>query len=553
MEIPGGLFSIRLPYDPDQPFRWPVSIAEVAGMQAALEDGLAGVARQAGSPRARNIYLIAFKWLLVECLSLLHACLILSRAQARGDQLMFSAEYPMFSGLQRDGVPYGDGVVPLRAKRTPAGLWPYSMTALRRMGRQVQWVGWRGCLMHRKSDAAAITVMAHNPLLLQALKADGRPVYYLASDRLVPASDPRTPESELTRQLHVLAEASWELIRELLARIGWTPSDKLRRYVLSLTTGLLQQVAQDYRHVERLWAHDCPRTLWTGSGGFYWARIARAIVQERGGEVVGFDHGGPTSALQSKDIYYIDGLFASRFITHTQAGAALYQENARYWPFGLPPLRVDGCPGNSVRHLRELVEREWAKPGSGKIRRVMYVGTVFRGERHWTETVLMDDAVYLDWQARLMATLVRSGVDVICKPHPGGMLKGRRLEYTTTCTFRYEPLEEIWDEADAFVFDYAGSTAFWHTLCTRKPVIWINHGLHPWHTEPYALIQRRCRIVDAGFDEDNRLQMDVSLLRRHLQEPPGEPDLAFVLRYMIGDPAKPSVSEPAAATSPQVR
>ena len=150
----------------------------------------------------------------------------------------------------------------------------------------------------------------------------------------------------------------------------------------------------------------------------------------------------------------------------------------------------------------------------------------------------MDDPVYLDWQARLVETLSRAGFEVVCKPHPWipakGCFNGRPVEFSKACEFRYGWMEELWDDIDAFVFDYVATKAFWHALCTNKPVVWIDHGLHPWHEEPYAMLQRRCEVVPAWFDEDNRLQTDTARLVKALRTPLPEPEFSFVDRYMLG-------------------
>jgi hypothetical protein len=183
----------------------------------------------------------------------------------------------------------------------------------------------------------------------------------------------------------------------------------------------------------------------------------------------------------------------------------------------------------------------------------MFVPTTFRAAKQWPEGIIPDDPVNVDWQARLMDALADAGFRVLCKPHPDTVHLGLPypFAFSRRAEFRDEPFEAIWGEADAFLFDYPITTTFWHALCSRKPVVLLDHGLLPWQARPHELMARRCRVVPAWFDEDRRLQTDVEQVLRHLREPVGPVDLSFVQEYMVQDLAwRPSPAAREAQAAP---
>jgi hypothetical protein len=514
-------------------FAWPVAPSEVAQHRIVLEENLRSVVVATGSELLRTTVFIVFKWLMVEYVSLLQASMLAARGAPRESPFGLG-DYPMLAGLVDRGVPYGDGVAPLRLRRDAgAGILSSAVNLARRVKRQAEWAGARGVTSHSQSGSGVVTVIAPNPFLVEVLRASGRTPYYLTPAALARAIG--RCGDDATEEQARLSDAVADVPLASIDAAGWPVSAGLRDYVRLITRRLFVQAAHDYAALERTWRHRGPSEVWSGSGGNYWVRVARA-ASRHGAHLTGFQHGSQTAVFRSTDLYYQEGLFAHRFVTYTRAGAELYRENARLWPFGLPPLELTAHPAGARSHLCQLVESQQVRRTTRKVRTVMYVTTVFRGEKQSPELTLLDDAVYLDWQRRLIKTLADAGFTVVCKPHPEGALSGRRHAYASECEFRHRPMEQVWDDVDAFIFDYSATTALWHAMCTQKPVIWVDHGLHPWHAEPYAAVQTRCRVIPARFDDRQRLQVNEAQLIAALTEPQEPVDHAFVRRYLC-DPA----------------
>ncbi|HEX9780159.1 MAG TPA: hypothetical protein VGB20_02995 [bacterium] len=523
-DVPASLFAAALPYE-SALFSWPMSMEEVEALKDAIERGLIRVLEECREPDLRTAAIVVLKWLLVEYLSLAQGCGLIARTRERGQRLVLSDEYPMLRGLAERGVPYGDGVAPLHLKRgRRTGPGTRIERIIRRVGRQAQWGGLRGMLTRRIDGPETVCVLAPNDLLRAELASRARAVYCLGPEALMTQARGEDPP-----KVTELGERLASMLAEVLSARGWKAGTPLREYVRALTERLLEQAARDLMNVTRRWERTWPRELWTGSGGHYWVRIARAVTRAQGGSVTGFDHGGSSAwALhQTRTLYYMDGLWADEFVAYTDAAASLYQRDAAEWPLGLRPPVVRGPAPGSRHPLRSLIMRERARAKPDRVRTVMYVPTVFRGEKQVNNLLLLDDMAYLDWQARLVGALCGAGFRVICKPHPEGLLKGRPLRYIDQCEFRYDAFESAWNDADAFVFDYLATTAFAHALCTRKPVVWVDHGRHPWHQDARALAARRCTIVPAAFDQNNRLQADFDRLAASLHGPVTEPDRAL--------------------------
>ena len=72
--------------------------------------------------------------------------------------------------------------------------------------------------------------------------------------------------------------------------------------------------------------------------------------------------------------------------------------------------------------------------------------------------------------------------------------------------------------ADAFVFDFAAS-AFMEALCTNKPVVLIETPIRRLLKAGRKEVQEICTIVQADFDENNRIVADFDEVIAGLSKP----------------------------------
>ena len=126
---------------------------------------------------------------------------------------------------------------------------------------------------------------------------------------------------------------------------------------------------------------------------------------------------------------------------------------------------------------------------------------------------LLPDVIALDWHIRLAQMLARLPIELAVRPHPESLLPG--LHHPSAQAFTPlvdEPFQRVVEMVDGFVFEHPNSTAFWEALCTDRPVVWIDLGTGNLSEETRNVVARRCRIVEAHFDDRNRPQIDDAIL-----------------------------------------
>jgi hypothetical protein len=92
-------------------------------------------------------------------------------------------------------------------------------------------------------------------------------------------------------------------------------------------------------------------------------------------------------------------------------------------------------------------------------------------------------------------------------------------------------------EADIFVFDRCHSTAFWTALITNRPVIYLEATPPAMHPEISEIMERRCKILRASFDDRNRPQIDPAELREAILTGQSRVDPAEVQELLLGKAA----------------
>lgn len=145
--------------------------------------------------------------------------------------------------------------------------------------------------------------------------------------------------------------------------------------------------------------------------------------------------------------------------------------------------------------------------GLGVQSRIYYVVTIFRALRQLVPT-LLPDPVYLDWQFKLVEAMRKRGIDLICKPHPEGILRGGRHPLENVAPVEYRPFEQIRDEAGGFLYDYLQSTTFWEAICTDRPITVVDFGITQLNDTVAYLLEKRCHVIKVRWDDRNLPTID---------------------------------------------
>lgn len=354
--------------------------------------------------------------------------------------------------------------------------------------------------------APAVTAVSHNDLLCAVARSSSERVGFHHAESIL--AEARRRQNGLPRRQEVVPLAA--AIADRLAGVDGLEEPyrgRLRSLLLPVVEGECAKASTDLDALATL--SDVPDELWSGTGGYYPSRAIGIEAQRRGGRVTRFSHGWFAGMLEIVEPTIFTELAVSdRFIVETTAGAAylaaaealsLVNRFARPEIVGVHGYScLSGLPLDSSRRPRR--------------RNVVYATTRLRGFRQFMPP-MFSDVVYLDWQFRLVEAMLKWPIDLLCKPHPEGLLRGQVHPLAAVAPTTTRRFEEVMGEADVFVFDYAQSTTFYEALCTDRPIVLIDMGNPLFAPGVQAMIARRCRVVKARFDSRNLPRIDEEELK----------------------------------------
>ena len=278
-------------------------------------------------------------------------------------------------------------------------------------------------------------------------------------------------------------------------------------------------------------ARSLPSELWSGTGGYSPARALGIEIGRRGGAVKRFDHGGTMTLLAEHHLlvrqelavsteYVMPSVTAARLSVVTKAAAV-----AR--PLGLASISGGrGDPG--------LNPRPGSMRAAAQLRRVLFVGTAYYVFAQ-THPPFLPAPVYLDWQHRILSMLRTLPVELIHKPHPGGLFRGRPPGLDKLAQIDPRPFENAMADTDCLVFDIAASTTFSHALSSDRRIVLLDFGCLHFSDEIRPMIEERCRIVPVTCDRRNRATVDPEALEAAVCAPAPEPDPTPFRRLFLAE------------------
>lgn len=280
------------------------------------------------------------------------------------------------------------------------------------------------------------------------------------------------------------------------------------------------------------YADDLPPVLWTGNGSYYSSRAIGLEVLRRGGVVRRFDHGGTASLMQCDDYLISQELaVSSEFVVPTGLAASLPAINKA--AFRVPrgqAVRILGGHGDPSLKPR----RSTARKKAGGRPKVMFVGTAYYGF-YQSMPPFLPAPLYLDWQRRVLSLLEEFDIDLVHKPHPGGIFMGCPPPLKDSAPLEVRNFEESSDDVDVFVFDFAASTTFSVALSSEKPIVLLDFGSLIFQPEIRQAIDRRCSVVNVEVDRENRLTVNREALRHAVCSVQDRPDPAYFRQLFLGE------------------
>jgi hypothetical protein len=476
--VPFDLAALDATPDWRRGLAWPMAVPNLAAPMRAGTAALLRAALALDDPRARDAALLILPAFANRARAVVMAALALDAAR----DVDLVGGPPELDALRGGALALGAGdELALPADRGMPPRWravarAASWTPLQRLPRLIL-----------RPDAIAVT---HNPLLAAAARRGPAAIGFVHAARLMArASAAGSDAGDMTAVARALADT-------LIGPFAFTPAMATRVH------GVLRALAERalgsaWRDLDGLARLDLPAELWSGTGGNHAARAIGLAVMARGGRVSRFAHGGSLGPVAMAEQAVITELAVSdRFVVGSEPVRRLLTRGAA--PALVAPRRVDLDVVADTVPPPALPAR--ARPARPK---VLYVATASLGFTVHAPPFL-PDVLYLDWQLRLAASLARLRVDVLAKPHPEGLWRGRRHPLTDVVAATSAPFERVMGDADVYVFDYPCSTTFWTALATERPVVFLDLGLVPFAPDVVPEVERRCAVLRVAYGPDNR-------------------------------------------------
>lgn len=502
--------------------KWPAPFPEIVDPLAATYRRYLDMVAEQPDPDSRGVLLLGRS--LMPILALVQFAIWTQGARQSGLRLVGHDTLDYLAGeTSSDRTP-----APLQAIGQPVPRFQWWW--LRRLVRTRSWTpGWRLPKAMVCPDGAAMT---HNSLLRNYLRDSNLSIrnaydsdFGLENASLDPLFASHVDPIAMAEHVAGALSTPLGLADDIATRLQSAVEHILR---VSYTEGV--ELLGRLRSVRRL-----PKSLYTGTGS---KRLSRALgleISRRGGDVVRCDHGGSFILLDSPDSVALTELSVStRFVVATRRaaeGSNLQCGRRRIAAFS--DCKIEGHrgdPGLDVGRAAFVRSRTVRK----ERRRVMYVSTVLYG-LHQVSPPTMPAPLYLDWQERLIAMLKQMPIDLLCKPHPGGLKPPAELDPMRHATAIDARFEQAVSQADVLVYDFPATTTLAVGLCTDRPIVLVNHGTMRFAESVRRQVESRCRIVETAYDEFNRPVVQARSLEEAICGGPDSVDPGFFRGLFLGE------------------
>ena len=487
---------------------WSVPIAQIRQLQQAWMGAVIDFILSQSEPDVVDSLVLGFAGLATRTLPMAEAVVALQRAREMGVNMVGGPdEVVWLDGSSNLSVPPIDTVPHMPA------LTKSRHPIAKRIVLTARWNSARK--LPRALLRPDVTIMVTNQFLQDEARRSRQVLSYRDAGALVLATRAAAGHPSPTFDVDAMAQ------RFVAAMLPHCPvngewRDRLAKMMQAKVYAVLSTCAADIAAVRQ--AARLPREIWGGSGNAYALRVVALESLRRGGKVKLFDHGGTTAMVPAVDAFAARELAVCTEYVLPSSGLAQLDEQ-RESEDRIRPLRTTRVTGG--RGQKHLLKLALQKSRAARSRpKVIYVSAVLRGF-HRTGVIALADPVYLEWQFRVAEALQAMPLDLICKPHPEGVFRGRKHPLECIAPTAYVPFEETIADADAFVFDRCVSTTFWEAVCTDRPIVYLDMQILKLARQVQPMLDRRCSIVPVHFDEFNRPQFDPTALREAIFGAPG--------------------------------
>ena len=316
------------------------------------------------------------------------------------------------------------------------------------------------------------------------------------------------------------------------AKLSPEMSQRLLTLMVARLSPVLSSTSKELHGLRGL--RELPRDVWAGTGGYWASRLVGLEIMRRGGTVRRFHHGYNIIVIP-----YIEGWTtidlapSTHFVLPSQTAVERWRAE--------PVADLLCAPPPTFEALRKT--KSHGEPATRKLNassrrtrpRVLFAAEQIRGYRQWIPS-WFPDAVTLDWTLRLGAALNSLPIELVCRPHPEGILQGRRHPLNDIAPVPSANFEELLPSADVVVLDGSNSRVFCLSLMSDKPVVLIDPGYKHVYAGLQPYLEGRCTILKLDYNERGLPEIDKRRLANAvLDTKPPDPELVGKFRSVFGE------------------
>lgn len=258
-------------------------------------------------------------------------------------------------------------------------------------------------------------------------------------------------------------------------------------------------------------------------------KVIALSFQEKGTKIVGFSHGNNLGHEWDNEIVcsFNDYSCYSHYILGSVMSARIAEE--RFKKCKLPLHRSINFESINTCFYQENYLKS-LKHRAVHNKSIMCIGFPMT-EIRYTNTRTGWFYYQLDVQLRILKDLTRMGFNVTYKIHP--CTRDYIHLFRDYCSkVEVRPFEKTYHLADVLLFTHTDSTTFGYALSLNKPVVVLDYTHHNWTDEAYPLIKKRCDLVPARLNENDRIEYDKEILFQLVSNSKRQVNIEYLEKFM---------------------
>lgn len=250
----------------------------------------------------------------------------------------------------------------------------------------------------------------------------------------------------------------------------------------------------------------------------------------RNTRVVGFHHGNDLPNSWHRFSAYTETAHCREFVCPSLASARFHK--LEYETAAIHKRYPVEFTSAETGYYAELKKRAATVPAPEKVRTIMLIGFPMNANRYMGHPANWF-FYQADLEARIAEQLRSQGFKVIYKMHPERREEASGVFEHLYDSISIQPFEDVWPQADAFLFGSIATTTFGYALCLNRPVVFLDLPGKKYNPDAYDLLCRRCELIPCRFGPGDRVDYDEYAMYRAFASPRIPVDMAYVDELMI--------------------